>query len=906
MAKTLVIVESPAKAKTIGKYLGSKYMVKSSVGHVRDLPTSGGTKKVKEEKPAAKKKKTKAKTKKKLSPKEKERANLVKLFQRMAIDPENGWSAHYEILPGKEKVVNDLKKHAEKAESILLATDLDREGEAIAWHLREAIGGDPSRYKRVVFGEITKNAIQKAFEKPGELNLDLVHAQQTRRFLDRIVGFMISPILWAKVARGLSAGRVQSVAVRLVYEREKEIKAFIPDEYWEINANTKKKSGDKREIGFQLTKENGKPFKAVNEEQAGKAAAVVRDGEFAVSQVEKKPTSTRPSAPFITSTLQQGASVRLGFGVKKTMVLAQRLYEQGFITYMRTDSTNLSKDAVEQVRGFIGTEYGKNYMPTEPKVYAAKKNAQEAHEAIRPSDVTVIPEKLPSTIDKDGIRLYDMIWRQFVACQMVPANYDTTNLFVEKGPYTLKARGRVLKFDGYTRVQPTVKRKGDEDQSLPEVKEGEVLNLGEVKPTQHFTKPPPRFTEASLVKEMEKKGIGRPSTYAAIISTIQSRGYVKVDKRRFYCLKMGEIVTERLVESFKNLMEYGFTAGMEEDLDLVAKGGANWQKLLDNFYERFLDQVNFAKENMRGNDPTLTDIKCPECDREMGIRTGRTGVFLGCSGYALPPKERCKSTMNLVPGEESEAVQGEGLDDDEGNVAEIQSLRRCDACNKAMNHYLIDEERKLHVCSDNPDCEGFFVEKGKFKLKGYDGPLVECDKCGNDMHLNTGRFGKYFGCSTYPECKNTRKLLRNGEVAPPRAEPIHMTELKCEKSDGYFVLRDGAAGIFLASSEFPKSRETKKPLVEDLIRHKDLIDPKYKHLLFAPVKDPDGNPAIIRFSRKAKVHYINSESDGKSTKWVLVYHKKRWVPKNGVPGALEAVDNPVDKAEVAKGEEKVS
>jgi DNA topoisomerase-1 len=441
-----VIVESPAKAKTIGKYLGSKYLVKSSVGHVRDLPTSGGkkAKAEKTEKKAKTKSKAKKKTKKKLSPEEKERSNLVKLFERMAIDPENGWSARYEILPGKEKVVSDLKKHAEKAESILLATDLDREGEAIAWHLREAIGGDPSRFKRVVFGEITKSAIQKAFEKPGELNLNLVHAQQARRFLDRIVGFMISPLLWAKVARGLSAGRVQSVAVRLVYEREKEIKAFIPDEYWEIHADTKKKSGDSKPISFQLTKENDKPFKAVNEEQATKAAAVVRDGKFSVARVEKKPTSTRPSAPFITSTLQQGGSVRLGFGVKKTMVLAQRLYEQGFITYMRTDSTNLSKDAVEQCRGYIGKEFGKKYLPEEPKVYSAKKNAQEAHEAIRPSDVTVAPDRLPSTIDKDGIRLYDMIWRQFVACQMVKAEYDTTNLFVEKGPYTLKARGRVL------------------------------------------------------------------------------------------------------------------------------------------------------------------------------------------------------------------------------------------------------------------------------------------------------------------------------------------------------------------------------------------------------------------------------------------------------------------------------
>src|SRR5690554_1221559 len=703
---------------------------------------------------------------------------------RIGIDPDNGWEPHYEILPGKEKVVKELQTLARKADKIYLATDLDREGEAIAWHLRELIGGDESNYQRVVFNEITEKAIKSAFAEPGELNVERVNAQQTRRFLDRVVGFMLSPLLWKKVARGLSAGRVQSVAVRLVVEREREIKAFNPEEFWDLHADLKAAQGDAR---FQVTKEAGKAFKPVNKDQADKAVADLKNAAYEVVGREDKPTQSRPSAPFITSTLQQAASTRLGFGVKKTMTMAQRLYEAGYITYMRTDSTHLSQDALQSCRSFIEKEFGKNYLPEKPNFYGKKANAQEAHEAIRPSSVAVRSSHLKG-VDRDAERLYELIWRQFVACQMLPARYDSTNLTVAAGPYELKARGRVLRFDGWTKVQPQINRKGADDAALPDIQKGEVLTLLELEPKQHFTKPPARFNEASLVRELEKRGIGRPSTYASIISTIQERGYVTLNNRRFYAEKMGDIVTERLNESFPNLMGYDFTARMEESLDDVAEGEVPWKEVLDRFYADFKQKLEAAGSSeegkgMRANQPTPTDIPCVECGRPMMIRTASTGVFLGCSGYALPPKERCKATVNLVPGNEVAA------DDDEGESRVLRAKRRCPICSTAMDSYLVDERRKLHVCGNNPDCSGFEVEQGQFKIKGYDGPVIECDKCGGDMQLKTGRFGKYFGC-TNAQCKNTRKLLRNGEAAPPKMDPVLMPELRCEKVDDVYVLRD--------------------------------------------------------------------------------------------------------------------
>ncbi len=869
MGKALVIVESPAKAKTINKYLGSQFVVKSSVGHIRDLPTSGSGKPVDTKARAAEAAKTR-----KMTPEEKlehkSRKAKEQLIRRMGIDPYNDWQAHYEILPGKEKVVEELRKLAENADEIYLATDLDREGEAIAWHLREAIGGDENRYRRVVFNEITKTAITQAFEKPGRLDIARVNAQQARRFLDRIVGYMVSPLLWEKVARGLSAGRVQSVAVRLITEREKEIRAFVPEEYWNLSALLDTQKQERVKYDVKKFKESN--FEPKNAEQAQKAVSDLEGSEYKVVAREDKPTSSKPSAPFITSTLQQAASTRLSFGVKKTMMMAQRLYEAGYITYMRTDSTNLSADAVETCRQYIESNYGKAYLPAKPNVYSSKEGAQEAHEAIRPSDVSILPNHLAG-MDRDAERLYSLIWQQFVACQMTPAEFTSTTITVGAGDYQLKAKGRVVRFDGYLKVSPPVIKK-DDDGLLPDVKVGELLELHELQPTQHFTKPTARYTEASLVKELEKRGIGRPSTYAAIISTIQERGYVHVQNRRFYADKMGDVVTERLVESFSDLMDFGFTANMEQSLDSVAEGEKNWQDLLNDFYKDFSNKLTKAQGSefgMRGNVPTETDIVCEKCGRKMQIRIGSTGVFLGCSGYALPPKERCKNTMNLVPGDEAVDVDT----DEEAESKQLRNKRRCSICNTAMDSYLLDESRKLHVCGNNPDCAGYVVEKGTFKLKGYEGPVLECDKCGSEMQLKTGRFGKYFGCVN-EDCKNTRKLLRNGEAAPPKMDPIPMPELACDKVDDHYILRDGASGLFLAASQFPKNRETRAPLVKEILPHKDQLDVKYAFLLRAPVKDDDGNPTVIRYSRKTKEQYVQSELDGKPTGWKAFYAKGKW------------------------------
>jgi DNA topoisomerase-1 len=796
MGKSLVIVESPAKAKTINKYLGKDFVVKSSVGHIRDLPTAGSSKPV-----DPKERARQAAITRKMSPTEKAahraQKNRAQLIRRMGIDPEQAWQARYEVLPGKEKVVDDLKKLAKDADAIYLATDLDREGEAIAWHLREAIGGDEDRYKRVVFNEITRRAIQEAFEHPGDLDTDRVNAQQARRFLDRVVGYMVSPLLWAKIARGLSAGRVQSVAVRLLVEREREIHAFIPEEFWELHADLRGSAED--EVRFQVVRQAGEKFRPTNGDVTSRAVAALEGGAYRVSAREDKPTQSKPSAPYITSTLQQAASTRLGFSVKKTMMLAQRLYEAGYITYMRTDSTNLSGEAVQACRDYISSKFAAPYLPEQPNVYSAKEGAQEAHEAIRPSDVNVMQSALKG-MERDAERLYELI---------------------------------IIQFDGFTRVQPVAGKRG-EDVVLPDLKEGDSLTLIKLDPSQHFTKPPPRYGEASLVRELEKRGIGRPSTYASIISTIQERGYVRLENKRFYA----------------------------------------WKQLLDQFYADFstrLQQAEQEDKGMRRNEPTMTDISCEQCARPMQVRTASTGVFLGCSGYALPPKERCKHTINLVSGDEAVSEDA----DDEAESRQLIERHRCPKCNTAMDSYLIDEARKLHVCGNNPDCDGFEVEQGAFRIKGYDGPVIECDKCGADMQLKTGRFGKYFGC-TSDSCKNTRKLLRNGEPAPPKMDPVPMPELACQKVEDTYVLRDGAAGLFLAASQFPRNRETRAPFLDELLPHKEEIDPKYSFLFSGPVADEAGNRTQIRYSRKTREQYLMTEVDGKATGWRAFHDGGTW------------------------------
>ena len=866
MSKSLVIVESPAKAKTINKYLGKDYIVKSSVGHIRDLPTGGGATKSDPKARAAEAAKTR-----KMDPetkaKHKKKKAKTQLVKRMGVDPEKSWKARYEILPGKEKVVAELQKHAKNADRIYLATDLDREGEAIAWHLREAIGGDDDRYERVVFNEITKKAVQEAFSKPSQLNLARVNAQQARRFLDRVVGFMVSPLLWARVARGLSAGRVQSVAVRLVVDREREIRAFIPEEYWTLHADLQ--DDNAQDVRFEVVEKDGKKFTPKAEAEIQQALTALKPSSFEIVGREDKPTQKRPYPPLITSTLQQAASTRLGYSVKKTMTLAQRLYEAGHITYMRTDSTNLSADAVAACRDYIGTTYGKDYLPEKPNSYSSKEGAQEAHEAIRPSDVTVLAQTLKEA-EADARKLYQLIWQQFVACQMPPAQFTSTRINIKAAEFGLKTTGRVVRFPGFQKVLPPLGKK-EEDKELPDLQKGQILKLVELDPKQHFTKPPARFSEAALVKELEKRGIGRPSTYASIISTIQDRGYVRLDRRRFYAEKMGEIVTDRLVESFDDLLDFSFTARMEEQLDSIASGDRDWIETLDGFYSDFSGDLERAETEMRPNDATLTDVPCETCDRPMTIRTASTGVFLGCSGYALPPKERCKSTKNLTPGDEAIAADA----DDEAESRQLVERRRCKKCNTSMTSYLIDEKRKLHICGNNPDCDGFEIEEGVFKIKGYDGPVLECDKCSSDMQLKNGRFGKYFGC-TNEACKNTRKLLRSGQPAPPKMDPVPMPELRCEKVDDHFILRDGASGIFLAASQYPKHRETRAPTVREMKAHSKEIDPKYAYLLKAPETDPDGLDAVVRYNRKLAESYVRSEKDGKPSGWSAVYKSGRW------------------------------
>ncbi|UDG80962.1 DNA topoisomerase 1 [Candidatus Hartigia pinicola] len=862
MGKALVIVESPAKAKTINKYLGSDYIVKSSIGHIRDLPKSG----------SGSQKKTILSTDK---TKKIKKDPLTALVKRMGIDPYHDWKVNYQVLPGKEKIVSELKTLATYADHVYLATDLDREGEAIAWHLREVIGGDDSRFSRVVFNEITQNAITQAFENPSELNIDRVNAQQARRFMDRVVGYLISPLLWKKLARGLSAGRVQSVAVRLIVEREREIKTFLPEEYWEVYAELV--DATLTTLRMEITHYRDKSLKLATKEETDVVINLLKKAYFRVIDREDKVISSKPSAPFITSTLQQAASSRLRFSVKKTMMMSQRLYEAGYITYMRTDSTNLSQDALNMLRTYINNTFGEKYLPKNVNIYSDKNHAQEAHEAIRPSNINVLADSLKD-IESDAKRLYQLIWNQCISSQMTAAQYDSTTLVVKAGDFKLKAKGYTLRFDGWTHIIPSL-NKNDKNKLLPPIQVGSELCLVHCVPYQHFTKSPPRFNEASLVKELEKRGIGRPSTYSAIISTIQDRGYVQIKNRRFYAEKIGEIVTDRLKEHFQDLMNYDFTARMENQLDHIANHKAEWKVVLDDFFSDFTQKLNIAEKKpedggMRHNPMVITSIICPNCKNNMGIRTASTGVFLGCASYTLSLKERCKKTINLIP-------ENELLNIIEGDYAETNALRakpRCTKCSIAMDSYFLDNQRKLHICGNNPTCEGYVIEKGTFFIKIHNTPVIYCNKCNSEMNLKIGRFGKYMSC-TNAECKNTRKISKSGEIFPPKEDPVPLPELAYEKSNSYFVLRDGATGLFLAANTFPKSKETRAPLVEELQRFKDRLPEKLLYLADAPAKDPEGNSTFVRFSRKTKQRYISSKKNGKLTSWSAFYINGEWKSK---------------------------
>jgi len=737
--KSLVIVESPAKAKTINRYLGPDYEVYASMGHIRDLPSKG-----------------------------------------LNVDVEKDFEPTYDIMPGKKRVVTQLKAAAKKCDKLYLATDLDREGEAIAWHLAEILSVPEDRVYRVIFNAITKSAIKEAFAEPGRINTDKVMAQQARRVLDRIVGYEISPLLWKKVTRGLSAGRVQSVAVKIIVEREREIRAFKPEEYWLIPAVFTTNAGSNYQqqwLDFmtpkaadgkgptveqqskwlaehhafkaELFKIGDAKFKAVTEEEARKVFAELERARFNITDIETKESVSKASPPFITSTLQQAAANRLGFTAKRTMAVAQQLYEGidlgsmgslGLITYMRTDSTHLSGEALNEVRNYIQHRVGPQYLPEKPNFYAAGKSAQQAHEAIRPTDVDLTPQEIRQHLTEEQFKLYDLVWRRFVACQMEPARWDVTTLTIttgtSAGTATYKASGRRLVFDGYSRVWAT----SSSEQQLPPTQVGQELATVDIRAEQHFTKPPARYTEASLVKALEKEGIGRPSTYAPIISTIQDRGYVEQKDRKFFATDLGEVVTDKLNEYFPRIMDIAFTRQMEEQLDKIEDQHLDWVHVLKEFYGPFKENLETATAEMKHAkaEATPSAYTCPDCGRQLFYKFGKNGKFLSCSGYP-----ECKFACP------------------------------CDKEGKMMQ-----DEVSEH----------------------------KCPNCGKPMIRKSGRFGAFLGCSDYPTCKTTLRLDKEGNPLPPKP-PAESTGIKCHKcKTGELVIRKSKRGPFLGCNKFPRCR----------------------------------------------------------------------------------------------------
>jgi DNA topoisomerase I len=812
MARSLVIVESPAKAKTINKYLGRNYTVKASYGHVMDLPKKDIGILLPGEPNDKKKGKRKAKGKQKKAPK------------AVAVTPENIFEPTYEVIPGKIKVIGELQRAARGAEAVYLAGDPDREGEAICAHLAEILG-NPKQYAkiteadatngngkkpsgsktlkvlaaadakspkiyRVMFNEITQKAIRAAFDNPTQVNENLVDAQQARRVLDRLVGYKISPLLWDKVRRGLSAGRVQTVALRLIVEREREIRAFSPKEYWTIHALLA--AADPPSFEAKLIKYNGAEIEIPDEAEAQRILAALDHAIWQVLSVAQKEKRRFAPPPFTTSKLQQAAYNRLRYTAKRTMMLAQRLYEGvelgeegsvALITYMRTDSVRVSSDAINQVREHIGSNYGQSYLPEGPNFFKSKKDAQEAHEAIRPTDVSRTPESVRRYLEDDMFKLYQMIWQRFVASQMVPAIFDQTTIEVDASGYTFRATGSVMKFEGYLAAYQAVKEeeeKEDEgDQAgnrLPRVVEGESLRLETIRPEQHFTEPPPRYTEATLVKDLEEKGIGRPSTYAAIISTIVEREYVKKDQGRFTPTLLGEKVSDLLVKAFEDIFDVNFTARLEDELDEIEDGKLAWRASVKEFWDRFavdLETAAGAMESYKAGIPT--GEKCEKCGQgELLERISRHGFFLGCSRYP-----ECDYTRDLSdPGSETESDSGP---------------QYCDNCGREMT---IKRGRfgAFLACTGYPDCKTTRrLAHGTRQALEPDVRLDEkCPTCGADLLRRHGRYGEFIGCEKYPQCKYTRPVTLG---------------IKCPKcNEGEFVRRGTAKGrgrVFYGCSRYP-------------------------------------------------------------------------------------------------------
>ena len=712
MSKNLVIVESPAKAGTIEKILGKDFKVRASYGHVRDLPKS-----------------------------------------KLGVDVEHGFEPRYLIPVKAKKVIKGLKEDLEKVGTLYLATDLDREGEAISWHLTQALDTEKDKklkVHRIVFNQITDKAIKDAIANPRELDMNLVNAQQARRVLDRLVGYKLSPFLWSKVRKGLSAGRVQSVAVRLVVEREREIQAFKAEEYWELIANLSKAKNNQENFEAKLIKKDDKELKVVNKEQADQILNELENAEYIVGEVRKKEKNRYPSPPFTTSTLQQEAARKLGFSAKKTMMTAQHLYEgknlgslghKGLITYMRTDSVNLATEALDVIRSEISKKFGKEFLPEKPNFYKNKtKGAQEAHEAIRPSYPDLSPDDVKKFLDPSELRLYTLIWKRAIASQMTPALMDTTSVDILAKEYLFRATGSVVKFAGFIKVYIEDIDEGeaisDEDKEgyLPELSEQEKLNLINLDPQQKFTQPPPRYTEASLVKELEKNEIGRPSTYAPTLSTIQDRGYVALVEKKFVPQEIGFIVNDVLVEHFPDIVDIGFTAHVEEEFDDIAEGKLEWHEMIKEFWDPFEKNLKEKEKEVKKEDivgeEEITDIKCPKCGKPLKIKFGRFGKFLACTGFP-----DCRHTQPLNETK------------DEAAAVEKQNNGVCEKCGGEM---VIKEGRfgKFLACSGYPNCKNVkSLNEQKLDMK--------CPECGKgDVVVKfTKRRKKFWGCSAYPDCK---------------------------------------------------------------------------------------------------------------------------------------------------------
>jgi DNA topoisomerase-1 len=753
MSKSLVIVESPAKAKTIGKYLGKNFVVMASLGHVKDLPKND-----------------------------------------LAVDVDRDFRPTYVVIEGKKKLIDELKRSAKDAGTIYLAADPDREGEAICYHLQEELqskkAGGPEIF-RVTFNEITSTAVKRAFDHPRQVNTALVDAQQARRVLDRLVGYKISPLLWDKVRRGLSAGRVQTVALRLIVEREREIRAFVKQEYWSIEVHLNGKKPPL--LKTNLAKRDGVNV-AIGDEAAAQAiVAAVEGSEYRVLSVATKEKRRFPVPPFITSTLQQEAARKLRFSVKRTMGLAQRLYEGielgeegsvGLISYMRTDSVRVADEALQEVRGLIGERFGDGYLPATPNVYKTKKDAQDAHEAIRPTSVLHTPDEIAKHLSEDELRLYRIIWMRFVASQMTPAVFDQTTIEVtahgrDGAEYLLRATGSVPKFDGFLAVYEEGKDQKDaEDEELknrlPQVSEGEALKFKSINPEQHFTEPPPRFTEATLVKELESDGVGRPSTYASILSTIQERGYVKREGGKFAPTDLGTIVTDLLVESFNDIFDVTYTARLEDELDNIEDGKIGWTEALSEFYGRFKKDLEEAERSMRDIKRTeiATDKSCDRCGKPMVIKWGKHGFFLACTGYP-----DCTNTREI-------ALDADQIGDGENpvEVTEQGAEEYCENCGRPM---VLKKGRfgTFFACSGYPDCKTTKQIGGAQKKPDV---LLEekCPDCGHALALKTGRYGEFTACSNYPTCKYVRQKTTG--VACPLCGTGEIIERRSRRGKTFF------------------------------------------------------------------------------------------------------------------------